>query len=405
MFAVIKIHFKSDGHTNLIRTLLQWPSRFIFGAFGFSSGSILHLCLISTGLLYFATWYNPTIIEGVALSIPFIWLLSAYISVIKDDISTLDQLLNRAKKATPETGDWSLRSSVLSAHANTVTDLIRNLIRDNEKLNERLAEISYSTEQMIASANQVATITGNQSSATTSTAAAVSEMTTSLTEVANKAQQVNASAISASTLAEKGHQSVDELSEEFKLVQTDVEHTQAAIDILAKNAEDVFTFTSTIQRIAEQTNLLALNASIEAARAGELGRGFAVVAEEVRNLAEESKQCADTINASMEALNDQRQTVSAKMNDVVTHANHCIALSQNASTLLGQIHTVSDNVQQEMLVVSANTTQQSVAIEEISRHVELVVQGANENSQIAAQSSRVAHYLKSITLLKEKESA
>jgi methyl-accepting chemotaxis protein len=62
------------------------------------------------------------------------------------------------------------------------------------------------------------------------------------------------------------------------------------VEKLTATIADIGQFVKSIEGIAEQTNLLALNAAIEAARAGEAGRGFAVVAEEVRKLADESKQ-------------------------------------------------------------------------------------------------------------------
>jgi methyl-accepting chemotaxis protein len=98
---------------------------------------------------------------------------------------------------------------------------------------------------------------------------------------------------------------------------TDADVTAPAVDVteairrLGARSTEIGGIVETITAISGQTNLLALNAAIEAARAGEQGRGFAVVAEEVRKLAEESKQSAVAITDLVSTIADETHHVVA----------------------------------------------------------------------------------------------
>lgn len=85
----------------------------------------------------------------------------------------------------------------------------------------------------------------------------------------------------------------------------------------SKVVEDIRVMSDSIQEISEQTNLLALNAAIEAARAGEHGKGFAVVAEEVRKLAEESKNTVIQIDELVKEVNGAFTDLSTNSADIL----------------------------------------------------------------------------------------
>ena len=86
----------------------------------------------------------------------------------------------------------------------------------------------------------------------------------------------------------------------------------------SKKVERINELTNEILSISSQTNLLALNASIEAARAGEAGKGFAVVADEIRQLADSSRQTADSIQ-------DLNKMVTLAVNDLVSSSSFIVS--------------------------------------------------------------------------------
>jgi uncharacterized protein YoxC len=112
---------------------------------------------------------------------------------------------------------------------------------------------------------------------------------------------------------------------------------------LAESSAQIMAASDVIQGIAEQTNLLALNATIESARAGEAGRGFAVVANEVKDLARQSGENADTITRTLAEVRTQVDAAVARVAEISTSMDE---LNQQNGTLAAAIEEQSVSVQQ-----------------------------------------------------------
>ena len=161
------------------------------------------------------------------------------------------------------------------------------------------------------------------------------------------------------------------------------------IDISKKNGEAIENvreqskLTNIIADISNQTNLLALNASIEAARAGEHGRGFAVVAEQIRTLADQSRESTERINQLVADLMDKANVsveITEKVSEAVSLQNEKIDQTKEIFTILngeiGQVGSAIEGISSE--------------VEELKNHSDNIETETVSLKEFAAQNAESA---------------
>jgi len=290
-------------------------------------------------------------------------MISAYMGRLI--LHPLKQAVKIAKQVAG--GDLSGRIEVISR--DETGQLAQSLKEMNDSLAKIVANVRTSANAIASAATEIATgntslseRTAEQASSLEETASSLEELTSTVAQNAEHTRQASTLASSASEIAVKGGNIVDQVVVTMGMI---TESSKKIVDII-----------SVIEGIAYQTNLLALNAAVEAARAGEQGRGFAVVASEVRNLARRSADAAKEIKL----LIDESVTKVTNGSELVGEAG------KTMNEIVNSVKKVNDLIAE----IAAASTEQSSGIEQVNQAIVQMDSVTQQNAAMVEEASAAA---------------
>ena len=285
---------------------------------------------------------------------------------INDLTDVVEQVISEIAYVMSGVAEGDLTREITKSYQGTFATCKDDINSSLHKLSDVFGQVMLSAEFINDSSQEIASGNNNlsqraelQAANLEQTASSMEELTSTVKNNADNAQQADQVASSARQLAESGGE----------IVASAISAMEEINDSSNKIAEII----GVIDEIAFQTNLLALNASVEAARAGEQGRGFSVVATEVRNLAQRSATAA----------RESKELIQSSVQKVRSGTEFVNQTGKSLTDIVTGVKKVGDIVAE----IAAASSQQSQGIEQVNQAVSQMDEITQQNAALAEQAS------------------
>ena len=253
-------------------------------------------------------------------------------------------------------------------------------------------QIASVTENMNAASAQILASAKQQASSTKEQAATVQEITSTMQEISQsgaqiveKAKEVAGVAEQATSASVSGMDAVQNTNRTMEAIREQVEEVAENIVALSEKTQAVGEIISTVNEIAEQSNLLALNATIEAADAGDEGRRFSVVASEMKNLADQAKECTIHVRKILGEIQKAINTSVMLTEEAVKRVESGRQQAEVSENVIRQISSSTEESIQAFQQIIGATNQQQIGLEQVAQGMKDIDLAAQQNAMGTGQ--------------------
>ena len=274
-----------------------------------------------------------------------------------------------------------------------------------------IQQIQTSSVEVSTAATTVQKVSSELASASSQEAAAVVQITATMEELARTAGQIATNAAGQADLAARSEQAGDAGAASVAAAVTGVEAVREHVDAVAGRADtlgsrsrEIYRILDLITEIAQETHILALNAAIEASAAGEHGERFSVVAEEVRRLAERSRESVDSVRLHLDEFSGAIRGVVVATEEGSKAATQVLEQSRAASAAITQLREALTETAQAAREISLATQEQRTAsdqvvltLKEVSEVVQRIAEGLVKYTNAAERLDQLALSIQLLT--------